>query len=155
MVLMVLGMEGHTLPWPTPPPAQPLRMEVATTMLILLCIPTAMAVLRPPAHSTYPSNTNTGIPILPPLASMLSMGTSKATGRRPWLEGAMSCTPPTAIPTTASVVVCSAVWMLLSYQWCDCMALPSVVLSTGGMAVLITSGDGVASVSLSLTLSMW
>ena len=80
MVLMVLGMEGHTLPWPTPPPAQPLRMEVATTMLILLCIPTAMAVLRPPAHSTYPSNTNTGIPILPPLASMLSMGTSKAVG---------------------------------------------------------------------------
>ena len=31
MVLMVLGMEGHTLPWPTPPPAPPLRMEVATT----------------------------------------------------------------------------------------------------------------------------
>jgi len=33
MVLMVLGMEGHTLPWPTPPPAPPLRMEVATTAM--------------------------------------------------------------------------------------------------------------------------
>ena len=41
MVLMVLGMEGHTLPWPTPPPVPSLRMGVATTMLILLCIPTA------------------------------------------------------------------------------------------------------------------
>ena len=34
MVLTVLGMEGHTLPWPTPPPAPPLlRMEVATTAM--------------------------------------------------------------------------------------------------------------------------
>ena len=41
MVLMVVGMEGHTLPWPTPPAASPLRMGVGTTMLILLCIPTA------------------------------------------------------------------------------------------------------------------
>jgi len=33
MVLMVLGMEGHTLPWPTPPPAPPLRMGVATAAI--------------------------------------------------------------------------------------------------------------------------
>jgi len=56
---------GHTLPWPTPPPASPLRMEVATTMLILLCIPQLMAVSWPPAHCTYSSTTTTGISILP------------------------------------------------------------------------------------------
>ena len=35
---MVLGMEGHTLPWPTPPP---LRMATITTTPILLRIHTS------------------------------------------------------------------------------------------------------------------
>ena len=75
MVLTVLGMEGHTLPWPTPPP--PLRMEVATTAMHphslwryrghQLTAPTP-----PPPPLAYPYSH--------PLASMLSMGTSKATG---------------------------------------------------------------------------
>ena len=86
MVLMVLGMEGHTLPWPTPAPAPPLRMEVATTAIhphsswryrghqLTAPIPPTPILVYPYSH---------------PLASMLSMGISKAWYGDQWGEQAM------------------------------------------------------------------
>ena len=62
MVLMVLGMEGHTLPWPTPPPAPPLRMEVATTTP-LRTIPSSLCA-SPWHHGGQHHNGPTPIPVI-------------------------------------------------------------------------------------------